>query len=210
MYVFSDKKENSSLYPYLKGKDIKAYIKLLQLSSAETYLHSLNTAGYTYLMAKDLGYRGRDMENIIKGALLHDVGKTAIPLNVLQKNGKLTGEEQRLVHTHPEIGHSMTAYKFSKEINDIILYHHEKLDGSGYPKGIWEIPKPVQIVTVADIYDALVSERAYKAWIPHKEAVKILMKEAEQGKLNKEFVRILAMQKSEAAWGKIKPVVSIS
>lgn len=99
------------------------------------------------------------------------------------------------IRKHCIIGAEMIADMFDKEVQQIVLMHHEKLDGSGYPFGTTEIPSYVQLVTVADIYDALVSNRCYKKAYSHEKAIEILRKEVVQNKINKKYVeRINALR----------------
>lgn len=127
--------------------------------------------------------------------MVHDVGKAAIAKNVLEKKGKLTDTEMKLIRKHCVIGAEMIADMFDKEVQQIVLMHHEKLDGSGYPLGTTEIPSYVQLVTVADIYDALVSNRCYKKAYSHEKAIEMLRKEAVQNKINEKYVeRINALR----------------
>jgi putative nucleotidyltransferase with HDIG domain len=131
-----------------------------------TWAHSVNVAKYAFALADLLGM-GKDEKNIILlGALLHDIGKIQIPETILKKPGKLNVEEWRIMKAHPELG-----YKFLKSYNplmnndilDIVLHHHERFDGQGYPHGLVgeEISFSARIVTVADCFDAMTSNRAY-------------------------------------------------
>ena len=123
-------------------------------------------------------------ECIIKAAPLHDLGKIAIPDNILNKPGRLTEEEFEYIKIHPQKGYDIVDTIFSGlddkrllEVSEnIALYHHEKYDGSGYPKGLKgeEIPLEARIMAIADVYDALVSKRVYKKPMPHEEAYKVI------------------------------------
>ena len=124
-----------------------------------------------------------DIELICLASSLHDIGKIGIPLEILNKPGRFTPEEFEIMKKHSEIGYqmieSMGMYqdeKLVKYIKDITLYHHEKYDGRGYPKGLKgeEIPVWAQIVSVADCYDALRSERCYKPAFTHEQAINMI------------------------------------
>lgn len=124
-----------------------------------------------------------DYDVIIHAALLHDIGKIAIPDSVLLKPDRLTSEEFEMVKTHCETGADMLAKmegSFDKEVyticRDVCLYHHEYWDGSGYPYGLKgeKIPLNARIVAIADVYDALVNERPYKQPYDHHTAFKII------------------------------------
>jgi putative nucleotidyltransferase with HDIG domain len=115
-----------------------------------------------------LGLRPADIELLHRGGLLHDIGKVGIPVTTLDKPGKLTEEEMAVIRTHPEIGARILApvAAFHRAI-PLVLHHHEQLDGTGYPNGLAgdQIPELVRILTVADVFDALTSERPYRpAW----------------------------------------------
>lgn len=114
-------------------------------------------------------------------ASLHDIGKVGIPDSILKKPGKLDNDEYALMKEHVEIGYRIlqNATDIDTIARNIILYHHEKWDGSGYIKGLQgdEIPLEAQIVSIADVYDALVSSRAYKPAYTHDEAMDLIVRE---------------------------------
>ncbi|UZP65927.1 HD domain-containing protein [Desulfovibrio mangrovi] len=130
----------------------------------KTYTHCVNVFVYTTSV---LHTYGLDDETLLRcgiGAMLHDVGKTRIPRLILDKSGKLDPDERRIINRHPTFGlASCTLMPLSQEAMNIILFHHEKMNGSGYPAGLRaeEIPLPVRVVTIADIYDALTTDRPY-------------------------------------------------
>ena len=142
--------------------NIVKYLQRLCDEKYATFKHSVNVA---YLVAEIIHNKGitDNVEDIICGALLHDVGKLAIPDDILLKKGKLTDEEWNLMKQHPIFGYEMI--KDEEGISDltkqIVLKHHEKLDGSGYPTQVNDLNYEVQIVTVCDIYDALTEPRTY-------------------------------------------------
>jgi diguanylate cyclase (GGDEF)-like protein/putative nucleotidyltransferase with HDIG domain len=117
------------------------------------------------------------------GALLHDVGKLVVPPEVLNKPGKLTDEEWALMRRHPSAGVEMLAeIDFPWDVRPIIESHHERWDGKGYPHGLTgeEIPLTARILCVADVYDALTSERSYRRALPHDEAMAIMRADVEK------------------------------
>lgn len=125
-----------------------------------------------------------EADDIIKSSKLHDIGKIAIPDSILQKPGRLTNEEFDIVKTHTVLGEQfLTEFirkmddTFLEIAKDIAFSHHEKWDGSGYPRGLEgkNIPLAGRIVAIADVYDALTSERAYKAPFPHEKAKSIIL-----------------------------------
>ena len=147
--------------------------------------HIKRTSRVVELMVENLLIDDSFRDYIIRCAPLHDLGKIAIPDNILNKPGRLTDDEFEYIKIHPGKGESIIGTVFSG-LNDenfmriaknIALYHHEKYDGSGYPKGISgeEIPLEARIMAIADVYDALVSKRCYKEPMSQEEAYKIIM-----------------------------------
>ncbi len=137
------------------------------------FTHSLNVAVYTLGLAVRLGYNERQLLEIGIGALLHDVGKMAIPTEILNKPGQLTKEEFEIIKTHPQIGYDMlrTMPNISLLTAHCALQHHERMNGSGYPHGLKgdEIHEYAQIIGIADVFDAVTSHRSYrKPMLPHE------------------------------------------
>jgi HD-GYP domain-containing protein (c-di-GMP phosphodiesterase class II) len=122
---------------------------------------------YTHVLAEAAGIRDPlKLESVRKGALLHDSGKMAIPDSVLKKPGPLTPKEWEVIKRHPALGYGLVRdVKLVREVGDIILCHHERYDGSGYPKGLKgeAIPIEARIFAVADTLDAVTSHRPYRA-----------------------------------------------
>jgi len=146
---------------------IENLMTALDLRDVETYGHSQTVAKYSQVLAGLLGLEdGEAMDHIRKGALLHDVGKIAIPDAILKKPGPLTREEWEKVRLHPALGYGLIKeIKFVREPGNIILCHHERYDGTGYPKGLRgeDIPLEARVFTVADALDAITSHRPYRA-----------------------------------------------
>ncbi|MBM3284452.1 MAG: HD domain-containing protein [Candidatus Aminicenantes bacterium] len=138
----------------------------LDLRDVETFGHSLTVAKYSQALARILGIRnGTAVENIRKGALLHDIGKIAIPDVILKKPTRLSAAEWEKIKLHPVLGHGLIKeIKLVREIGNIILYHHERYDGKGYPRGLKKeaIPLEARIFAVADALDAITSYRPYR------------------------------------------------
>jgi putative two-component system response regulator len=136
----------------------------------ETGAHIHRMAHYSRLIAKSLGMSAKDQELLLHAAPLHDVGKIATPDAILLKPGKLTDDEFEIMKQHARAGFDLLDKSASPEVQagaQIALSHHEKYDGSGYPQGLrgQDIPLLGRIVAVADVFDALTSERPYKkAW----------------------------------------------
>jgi putative nucleotidyltransferase with HDIG domain len=147
---------------------LEGLARALELRDKETEGHSRRVTDTALKLAQKVGISGEALEDIRSGAILHDIGKISIPDGILHKPGKLTPEERLIVEQHPE-----TAFKllsripfFSKAI-EIPYCHHEKWDGSGYPRRLSgeEIPLSARIFAVVDVWDALSNDRPYnKAW----------------------------------------------
>ncbi|MEA1987637.1 MAG: two-component system response regulator [Pseudomonadota bacterium] len=147
---------------------------IAEFRSRETGEHVKRVAEYSYLLAKLSGYSDEEAELLRSASPMHDIGKVAIPDHILNKPGKLTPEERIIMETHVELGYEMLKHSprpiFSMASN-LILYHHEKYDGSGYPKGLKgeDIPLCGRITAMADVFDALGSKRPYKEKWPDEE-----------------------------------------
>ena len=140
--------------------------------------HSTSVSRYAEALARAVNLPEHEVERIKIGALLHDVGKIGIPENVLKKPGKLTDEEWEIMKQHPTIGAEkvLAPNEALRDLIPIVKYHHERLDGKGYPEQLKgnEIPLAARIVSVADAYHALVSDRPYRKGMPIEKACAIL------------------------------------
>jgi putative nucleotidyltransferase with HDIG domain len=160
---------------------LEGWARALELRDEETEGHSRRVTETTIKIAKALELSDESLEHIRRGALLHDIGKMSIPDDILHKPGKLTPEERVIVQEHPT-----TAYKllspipFLKEALEIPYSHHEKWDGTGYPQGLREreIPLSARIFAVADVWDAICSERPYNSAWPRDKAIKYLLEQS--------------------------------
>jgi HD-GYP domain-containing protein (c-di-GMP phosphodiesterase class II) len=128
-------------------------------------------------LARTLGVKDRDLIHITRGALLHDIGKMGIPDGILLKPGKLTEEERALIQKHPAYAYEMlNPIEFLHPAMDIPYCHHEKWDGTGYPRGLKgeEIPFAARIFPIVDVWDALISDRPYRKGLPREEVLQRL------------------------------------
>jgi putative nucleotidyltransferase with HDIG domain len=131
----------------------------------------------TIALARKLGIEGDQLENMRRGALLHDIGKVGVPDSILQKPGKLTDDEFEIIKKHPIFAFEMLSdITFLKSAIDIPYCHHEKWDGSGYPRGLrnTEIPIAARIFAVVDVWDAITSDRIYRKAMTKTEALKVI------------------------------------
>jgi HD-GYP domain-containing protein (c-di-GMP phosphodiesterase class II) len=150
-----------------------ALISLARLKTADdyTFMHSVAVCALMIALARQLGLDEQETREAGMAGLLHDLGKAMIPMEILNKPGKLTDEEFTLVKTHPEEGHKllMEGKGVSDMARDVCLHHHEKVDGSGYPEGLNSETMSLfaKMGAVCDVYDAVTSNRPYKAgWCP--------------------------------------------
>lgn len=138
----------------------------LDLRDVETFGHSRIVAKYSQVLAEILGIKEKNaLDNIRKGALLHDVGKIAVPDSILKKPSSLSSQEWETIKLHPSLGFGLIKeIKLVKEVGNIILYHHERFDGTGYPKRLKKenIPFEARIFALADALDAITSHRPYR------------------------------------------------
>ena len=137
-----------------------------------TFSHSTNVTIYTLAMAMKMGYNDKQLNEIGMGSMLHDIGKVVIPKEILNKPGKLTDEEFALVKEHPTFGFELLRKEHSISLLSAhcAFQHHEKLDGTGYPRGLKgnEIHEYGKVMAIADVFDALTSNRSYRsAMLPH-------------------------------------------
>ena len=154
-------------------------ISALKISDEYTFKHSVDVATMSMIVAKRYGFARERVYEIGIAGLLHDIGKSQIPNEVLNKAGKLTDEEFALMKQHTLLGYRILKDKkeLSEDIKMGVLQHHEKANGKGYPMGIEEekINQFARIISVVDIYDALVTERPYKKPFSPRDAVEMIM-----------------------------------
>ena len=179
----------SQAYFEINDVTVFALAKLAELRDPETGYHLERTREYSVILAKELGCAEDFIANIYKVGPLHDIGKVGIPDRVLLKPAALTDEEYAEMKKHPVIGanvilsiiadhHLSRGYLLMAK--DIIMHHHEKYDGTGYPCGLKgeEIPLSARIFAVVDAYDAIISKRPYKPALPHEEALRRIKKDS--------------------------------
>ncbi len=160
---------------------IEGWSHALDLRDKETEGHSQRVMKYTLKLARKAGLGEEELPHILRGALLHDVGKLGIPDSILLKTDQLTDEEWRIMRMHP-----VYAYEWLKDIHylqkalDIPYCHHEKWDGSGYPRGLKgeEIPLAARLFAVVDVWDALTSDRPYRLALSNQEALEYITSQA--------------------------------
>lgn len=156
-------------------------VTALEVSDPYTAGHSDRVGAMAVALAYDLGLSMREIEILQDAGTLHDVGKIGVPKEVLNKPGKLTPEEFELIKQHPVLGYNILAPLGLTELLEITRWHHERLDGKGYPDGIDEYPMLVRITQLADVWDALTSDRPYRAGMKPAKARSLMSNPAEFG-----------------------------
>jgi HD-GYP domain-containing protein (c-di-GMP phosphodiesterase class II) len=164
-----------------------------EAKDAYTERHPQRVANTALHLGTRLGFQESDLIALYRGGLIHDIGKIAVPDAILRKPGPLNAEEERQMRVHPIIGESIVKpLPSAADILAIIRHHHERFDGGGYPDGLsgHRIPLLARIVSVCDAYDALASDRPYRAKRNSEEAIEILMRGAGQ-QWDRELVSLL-------------------
>ena len=152
---------------------VRALSNAVEARDAYTGRHAERVAAYGIEIGRVLGMDGLDRPEIEFGFLLHDIGKVAVPDAILYKPGRLTGEERALMARHPEVGAEILAgIEFLADAAKVVRCHHERWDGTGYPDGLAgeEIPLVARVFAVADVIDALTTDRPYRLGLPLDEA----------------------------------------
>lgn len=158
-------------------RTLTSLMSALDARDRETEGHSVRVSRLACMIAKELGATEHQIKSLERGALLHDIGKIGISDTILHKPDKLTEEEWKIMRVHPDIGARIVeGIPFLKDTVSVIRYHHERWDGSGYPVGLRgkEIPTQARIFAVADVFDALTSERRYRKKSSASDALKYM------------------------------------
>jgi len=173
---------SSNLHLYQQQSDlfqssVKSLTSAIDAKDGYTSGHSDRVARIAVALAKHLGLDNETLETIYLGGLLHDIGKIGIDDHILNKPGKLTGDEFKHVQQHPQLGHDiLRGVKQLDKVLPIVLHHHEAWNGMGYPHGLkgLETPQAARIMAVADSFDAMSSDRPYRKGMPDKKVDAIL------------------------------------
>ena len=170
---------------------IKSLAKAVEVKDKYTEGHAERVSFFATSIAKTMCLSEQQVKDISIAGIMHDIGKIGVPDIILNKPGKLTNEEYDIIKQHPVIGDEICApIKTFDKVRNIIRHHHEKLNGLGYPDGISgnELSMEIRIMTVADIYDALTSDRAYRKGMDMSLAFKILDDSVQMGENDGEVV----------------------
>jgi response regulator RpfG family c-di-GMP phosphodiesterase len=156
---------------------VRAFVSSLEAKDTYTRGHSERVADYGRALAQASGIKRRDLDMVMFGAMLHDIGKIGVAEGILNKPGPLTPEEWRVVRAHPEMGARIVSHiEYLAPAVGLILHHHERIDGRGYPHGLTgdEIELGTRIVTVVDSFDAMTTHRPYRRAMEVRQAIKLL------------------------------------
>ncbi len=172
---------------------LEMLVYTIDFRSEHTVVHTLATVNFAQQIGRLMHLSGKDLRDLYYGALLHDLGKIAIPLNILESTGRLSDDEMKIMKAHVRITEMILEGVVDDDVLQIAVRHHEKLDGSGYHKGLTkeQLTLPQQIVAVADILSALYGKRSYKDSFSKEKIQSIMQGDAENGKINKAAVDIL-------------------
>ena len=176
---------------------LEGWARALELRDHGTEGHSRRVTDLTVRLAEAVGVSGEDLENVRRGAILHDIGKIGVPDQILLKPGPLTEDEWKTMRQHPVHARAMLmSIGFLRSALDIPYCHHEKWDGTGYPRGLngMEIPLAARVFAIVDVWDALLSGRPYRAPMSVPEAIQVITQGAGthfQPELVEVFIEIL-------------------
>lgn len=161
-------------------EELTSIMKKLQEKDGCTKKHCLRVQQLSMKIAHQLNMDDTNLDNLFHAARFHDIGKINIPTNILVKPTSLTNEEKKIINTHPIESYKMIVDIFGEEIGQMVLQHHERINGSGYPQGLKnnEIKLGAKIIAVADSYDALTSSRPYHTALDPQTAINILLKDS--------------------------------
>lgn len=175
----------------IEAQGLASWIETVRMYHSQTYQHCLLVTGVAVGFGQHLGVSRSDLQRLSFAGMLHDIGKARIPLAILEKPGRLDANEMAVMRKHPEYGLEAlsTQSGLAAEMLDMVVHHHEYLDGSGYPHGLQasEISDLVRIMTISDVFGALIERRSYKPPMSGDAAYQILLDMG--SRLDKDLVR---------------------
>lgn len=172
---------------------LEMLVYTIDFRSEHTVIHTLATVYFAEQLGRLARLSGKDMRDLHYGALLHDLGKIAIPLNILESTGRLSDDEMKIMKAHVRITEMILEGVVDDDVLQIAVRHHEKLDGTGYHRGLSakDLTLPQQIIAVADILSALYGKRSYKEAFSKEKILDIMNSDADKGKINRNVVTTL-------------------
>jgi len=195
--INSDKDFISAFYETpMSAKEADEYIKMtifsIEFRSSSTVIHTIATACISRILAELLGFNESDIEKVVTGAILHDIGKIGIPVNILESPNKLDANEMEIMRTHVGITEKILSENVDEDVKKIAVNHHERLDGSGYLKRISASDISIfdRILIVADIFSALYGVRSYKGVFSKEKIVDVLNSMSTQGYIDSDMVSL--------------------
>jgi HD-GYP domain-containing protein (c-di-GMP phosphodiesterase class II) len=196
--IHSDNDFISTFYDTpITSEEADEYLKMIIFSidfrSSQTVIHTVGTVCASRMLAELSGFNKDDIEKITTGAMLHDIGKTGIPVFILESPNRLTKEEMEIMKTHVDMTDKIISGNVDGDIKQIAVQHHEKLNGSGYPKRLdaQDIILSGRIVSIADIFSALCCARSYKGVYSKERTVTIFNDMSAEGLIDAEIVSLL-------------------
>jgi putative nucleotidyltransferase with HDIG domain len=172
--------KKAQLYEEISGlfiHTVEALASAIDAKDPYTYGHSKRVARFSTAICEEMGMSRKELREVELAAVLHDIGKIGTPESILQKPGRLTPDEMARIHEHPDKGaHILSNIMEFREVVRWIRHHHEWYDGHGYPDRIAaeDIPLQARIITIADTFDAMTSDRPYRKGMPAEEAIRIM------------------------------------
>ena len=172
---------------------LEMLVYTIDFRSEHTVIHTLATVEFAEKLGRLARVSGKDLRDLHYGALLHDLGKRAIPLHILESTGRLSDDEMKVMKAHVRITEMILEGVVDDAVLQIAVRHHEKLDGTGYHKGLSaaDLSLPQQIIAVADILSALYGKRSYKEAFSKEKILDIMNSDADKGKINRNVVTTL-------------------
>ena len=191
IYLSDAERATSQIIDSISQKGLAAWLDDVRRYHEGTFQHCLLVTGVAVGFALDIGFASPDVKRLGMAATLHDIGKARIPLSILDKPDRLDPGEEEIMRSHPVIGYELlkNIEDITPEILDGVRHHHEYLDGSGYPDALTapEISDLVRLLTISDIFAALIESRPYRPAMPRQNAYKILC--GMDGKLERPLVK---------------------
>jgi HD-GYP domain-containing protein (c-di-GMP phosphodiesterase class II) len=182
------------------------WLNAVQCHHSHTFCHTMMVTGHAVSFSRALGLPEAEQVLLGVGALVHDLGKVKIPLSILDKPGKLTPEERDLVNKHPQFSREILSSRgeVPQQVVEMALWHHEFLDGTGYPDGLSgdQISRRVRMITISDIYSALTEKRAYKDSLSSRQALAVMFDMT--GKLDIDLLRKFRSMVQGSEFGRVR------